>query len=198
MSDRLTLIAATHNPGKLPELRAGLSGLGVRVLSLAEAGLGEFEMPEETGKDFAENARIKARAVYEKCGRGVFADDSGLAVDALGGEPGVYSARYAPPGQRRRTVLAKLAGVGPSGRAARFVCAVCCILPDGRMIECSGSCEGSISLGILGEGGFGYDSIFIPRGYAETFGQLPPGVKEGMSHRAEALRALAEKLKEML
>lgn len=184
----MKFVIATHNAHKLEELRRILKPLGVSAdidPALPEA--------EETGATFAENAFIKADAACLFTGLPAIADDSGLMVDALGGEPGVYSARYAPVGQRKATVLKKLAGVPDERRGAQFVSSVCCVFPNGDRVTAEGICRGRIGDAPRGEGGFGYDPIFVTAD-GRTFAELSPQEKDAISHRGRALRAFAEKL----
>ena len=167
-------VLATHNPGKLAEMRAILSGLGVEAVSPAESGV-EVDV-EETGSTFAENAMLKAKAICAASGLPAIADDSGLCVDALNGGPGVYSARYGGEGldDRGRCMLLLRSLRGQTTRAAHFTCAVACAP--------------------LGEGGFGYDPVFLIPEKGKTFGQIGPEEKSKISHRGKALAAFAEKL----
>lgn len=189
-------IIATHNVKKLAELERILTPLGISVQTASQAG---FTLPEvdETGTTFAENARLKAESAMRATGRPAVADDSGLVVDALGGAPGVYSARYAGPdaGDRDRyeKLLRELADVPDDRRTARFVSAVCCVFPDGTSIDVTGACEGRIARAPRGDGGFGYDPVFLvgDRSYAE----LTDGEKDQISHRGRALRALQDALR---
>ncbi len=184
----MKFVIATHNAHKLEELRRILQPLGVEAdidPALPEA--------EETGVTFAENAFIKADAACAFTGLPAIADDSGLMVDALGGEPGVYSARYAPVGQRKATVLKKLAGVSEERRGAQFVSSVCCVFPNGDRVTAEGICRGRIGDAPRGEGGFGYDPIFVTAD-GRTFAELSPQEKDAISHRGRALRAFSEKL----
>ena len=184
----MKFVIATHNVHKLDELRRILAPLGVQAdidPALPEA--------EETGVTFAENAFIKAEAACAFTGLPAIADDSGLTVDALGGEPGVYSARYAPVGSRKQTVLNKLAGLPKEQRGAGFVSAVCCVFPNGDTVTAEGVCRGHIAEAPRGEGGFGYDPIFVTES-GQTFAELSPEEKDAISHRGRALRAFAEKL----
>ena len=194
----MRLVFATGNAGKLREAREILSPAGVEVLSPAQAGLapGDVEV-EETGKTFRENSLIKARHLHSLCGLPCFADDSGLAVDAIGGEPGIYSARYASLdggedhdfGSNMAKLLFKLQGVG--NRRARFVCAVTLIV-DGTPHFFDGTCEGSIALGESGSGGFGYDPVFVADAFPDrSLAELPEEDKNAISHRGEALRKMA-------
>lgn len=187
-------VLATHNPGKLAEMKAILSGLGVEVLSPAEAGV-EVDV-EETGSTFAENAMLKAKAVCAAAGLPAIADDSGLCVDALNGAPGVYSARYGGEGldDRKRCLLLLRNLRGQTTRAAHFACAVACAFPNGDTLEAEGRCDGAIAFAPLGEGGFGYDPVFLLPEKGKTFGQIGPEEKSAVSHRGKALAAFAEKL----
>jgi len=154
-------VLATHNPGKLAEMRAILSGLGVEAVSPAESGV-EVDV-EETGSTFAENAMLKAKAICAASGLPAIADDSGLCVDALNGGPGVYSARYGGEGldDRGRCMLLLRSLRGQTTRAAHFTCAVACAFPNGDTLEAEGRCDGAIAFAPLGEGGFGYDPVFL-------------------------------------
>ncbi|WP_297872316.1 XTP/dITP diphosphatase [uncultured Oscillibacter sp.] len=187
-------VLATHNPGKLAEMKRILSGLGVEVISPAEAGV-EVDV-EETGTTFAENAMLKARAVCAAAGLPAIADDSGLCVDALNGGPGVYSARYGGEelDDRGRYMLLLECMRGQTTRAAHFSCAVACAFPNGDTLEAEGRCDGSIAFSPIGEGGFGYDPVFLAPGKGKTFGQLTAEEKAEISHRGKALAAFAEKL----
>ena len=155
MSEKFVL--ATHNAGKLAEMKAILSGLGVEVISPAEAGA-DVEV-EETGSTFAENAMLKAKAVCAAAGLPAIADDSGLCVDALNGGPGVYSARYGGEDldDRGRYMLLLSGMRGQTTRAAHFSCAVACAFPNGDTLTAEGRCDGAIAFAPLGDGGFGYD-----------------------------------------
>lgn len=194
----MKLILASNNAKKLRELKAILSDMDVELLSQAEAGC-DFEV-EETGTTFAQNSYLKASAVYGATGLATIADDSGLMVEALGGEPGVYSARYAPGGhgapdsEKCRYLLSKLEG--EEHRDAKFVTNICCILPGGDMIRAEGECRGKIMTELKGEGGFGYDPVFMPCGFDKTMAELGTEVKNQISHRANALREFKKKLRE--
>lgn len=187
-------VLATHNPGKLAEMKAILSGLGVEVVSPAEAGV-EVDV-EETGTTFAENAMLKAKAVCAAAGLPAIADDSGLCVNALNGGPGVYSARYGGEGldDRGRCMLLLNSMRGQTTRAAHFTCAVACAFPNGDTLTAEGRCDGAIAFAPLGEGGFGYDPVFLIPEKGKTFGQIGPEEKSKISHRGKALAAFAEKL----
>lgn len=191
----MKLVAATGNPHKLKEIREILQG--VEVLSEAEAGFtGDVE---ETGETFLENALLKARAVGKATGLPALADDSGLAVEALGGAPGVYSARYAarfgPAGWtagNKALLLKNLHGV--ENRRASFVCAVALVYPDGRELTAEGYSYGRILTELRGDNGFGYDPLFFSDDLQKTFAEASEEEKNAVSHRARALAALREKL----
>lgn len=192
----MKLILASNNPKKLRELKAILSDMDVELLSQREAGC-DFEV-EETGTTFAENAYLKAKAVADATGVIAVADDSGLMVDALGGEPGVYSARYAPGGhdatdkEKYMYLLSKLEGV--TDRRAKFVSSICCIFPNGDIIRTEGEIHGEILPVPDGEGGFGYDPVFRPDGYEHSMAVLGAEVKNRISHRANALNKFRKEL----
>lgn len=192
----MKLILASNNQNKLRELKAILSDMDVELYSQREAGC-DFEV-EETGTTFEENAWLKAKAVFDATGIATAADDSGLMVEALGGEPGVYSARYAPGGheasdrEKYEYLLKKLDGV--EHRAAKFVSSICCIFPDGDVIRTEGECRGEILTQPRGDGGFGYDPVFKPEGYDKSMAELGTAVKNRISHRAVALSKFKEEL----
>lgn len=192
----MTLIAATGNRGKLVEIREILGPHFDRILSQKEAGI--LLDVEEDADTFAGNAMKKARAFCEATGMPSVADDSGLCVDALNGEPGVYSARYMGEGhtdaERSAFVLEKMKDVPEDRRSARFMCAAVIAFPDGTSITAVGSCEGKIAYEPAGENGFGYDPIFVPEGETRTFAQMTDGEKNAISHRGRAMRLLYEKL----
>lgn len=183
----MKVVLASHNKKKMVEMRTILSAMGVEVLSQAEVGV-DLE-PEETGTTFEENARIKARAVMEATGLPAIADDSGLMVDALDGQPGVYSARYGGPGLddtgRWQLLLKNMAG--QTNRACKFVSVICCAFPDGGEVMARGECPGTLAQGPSGDGGFGYDPIFYLPQLGKTMAQLTPEEKNKISHRARAL-----------
>ena len=197
------LVIATHNPGKLAELRELLAPFGISAASAGELGLPE---PAEIGATFGENARIKATAAAAAAQRPAFADDSGLAVEALGGAPGIHSARWAGPtkdfaGAMRRIEdeLEARGCVAPGARRAHFVCALCVAWPDGHLEEFEGRVDGALIWPPRGTAGFGYDPIFLPDHQARTFGEMTsddkhglPPLGPGLSHRARAFRQLAE------
>src|SRR6266568_7085389 len=197
------LVIATHNPGKLKEMRELLVPFGIGAISAAELGLNE---PAESGATFEANARIKARAAAASSDLPAFADDSGLTVDALDGDPGIYSARWAGPDKDFRRAmqavedkLRERGALARRRRKAHFVCALCLAWPDGHVEEFEAKVDGVLVWPPRGENGFGYDPMFLPTGHARTFGEmtnvekhgLPPRGK-GLSHRARAFLKLAE------
>lgn len=193
------LILASNNAKKLNELKAILSDMDLEILSQREAGC-DFEV-DETGTTFAENAYLKAKAVFDATGEAAVADDSGLMVEALDGEPGVYSARYAPGGhdasdeEKYMYLLSKLEGV--TDRRAKFVSSICCLLPGGAEIRTEGECPGQILTEPHGEGGFGYDPVFMPDGYDESMAVLGQETKNRISHRARALAKFKTELRNL-
>ena len=203
------IIAATRNPGKQREIARVLDQCNVRIAGLD--GFDDLPEPEETGETFGENARDKARYYARATGQWCLADDSGLAVDALGGCPGVYSARYGvdrcrPDASRGEIdqanndkLLAELADVPDEKRTARFLCHLALANPKGEiLLEATGTFEGKISQSPEGENGFGYDPYFTIIELHQTFGQLPPVVKKHLSHRARALERVTSKLVALL
>ena len=205
MSRKLTgpVVIATHNPGKLAELRELLAPYGIAAQSAGELGLSE---PKETGKTFAANARIKAMAAAKATDLPAFADDSGLVVNALGGEPGIHSARWAGEGKdfrgamnRIQTLLIERGAKAPAQRRAHFIAALCLAWPDGHVEEFEGRVDGTAVWPPRGEAGFGYDPLFMPDGFDRTFGQMSADEKhglppkgQGLSHRARAFVKLAD------
>ena len=201
ISDRLVI--ATHNIGKLKEMRELLAPHGVTAVSAGELGLAE---PEETGASFRDNARIKALAAATAAKLPAFADDSGLAVDALGGAPGIHSARWAGEprdfGRAMQKVEDELRARGAtvaSQRSAHFVSALCVAWPDGHIEEFEARVDGTLVWPPRGTAGFGYDPIFLPNGYDRTFGEMTAEEKHGLpprglglSHRARAFLELAQ------
>jgi XTP/dITP diphosphohydrolase len=197
------LVIATHNPGKLTEMRDLLAPYGIAAESAGELGLPE---PDETGKTFAANARIKAMAAAKATGKPAFADDSGLVVDALGGEPGIYSARWAGPDKdfrgamnRIQTLLIERGAKEPAQRRAHFIAALCLAWPDGHVEDFEGRVDGVAVWPPRGDAGFGYDPLFLPDGFDRTFGEMTaeekhglPPKGQGLSHRARAFVKLAE------
>ena len=194
------IVFATGNEGKMREVRLILQDLGFPVLSMKEAGV-SLDI-EENGTTFAENAMIKARAVWEKTGGIVLADDSGLLVDYLGGEPGVYSARYLGEDTsyeiKNQAIIDRLADAKEEERTARFVSAIAAVLPDGSELVTEGTVEGLIAHEPAGNGGFGYDPIFYLPEYGVTSAEIPIENKNEISHRGKALEAMKIKLRERL
>ena len=190
----MKFVLATHNPGKLREMGGILKDLGVEVVS--PAALGIPVDVEETGTTFLENALLKAKAICRAANLPAIADDSGLCVDALNGAPGVYSARYGGEGldDRGRCMLLLNSLRGATTRAAHFSCAVACAFPNGDTLTAEGRCDGSIAYAPLGDGGFGYDPVFLLPGTGKTFGQLSQEEKSAVSHRGKALKEFAGKL----
>jgi XTP/dITP diphosphohydrolase len=189
------LVVASHNPGKIREVEAFLRPFGLAVVAAPALGLDE---PEETGATFEENAAIKARAAAAAAQRPVIADDSGLVVDALGGEPGIHSARWAGADKdfaaAMRSIEERLEIVGattPDKRGARFVAVVCLAFPDGGEETFRGEVEGTLVWPPRGDNGFGYDPVFVPEGHNRTFGEMSPADKNALSHRWRALDAFA-------
>jgi XTP/dITP diphosphohydrolase len=188
------LLLASANQGKLRELRTILDGLPVELVGLAEAGLGDPPEVEETGDTFLDNALLKARAYAAWSGLAAVADDSGLEVDALGGAPGVRSARYAGQGAGDQAnldkLLAELSGVPPERRTARFRCAA--VLHDSGQgtWHAEAAWEGRVLEGPRGSGGFGYDPVFLPDGWDKTSAEVDQATKDAASHRGKAFRAL--------
>ena len=185
-----SLLLATRNPGKVKEITSILEGSGWSLCSLAE--FDGVESPEEIGDTYSDNAILKARSYALASGLSALADDSGLEVAALDGAPGVLSARYAGQGasdaNRRELLLSELAKTEDKDRNARFVAVVAIAAPDGTVLNVSeGICEGTITFAPRGHGGFGYDPLFIPNGYDQTFAELPQDLKNRISHRALAL-----------
>jgi XTP/dITP diphosphohydrolase len=197
------LVIATHNPGKLAEMRELLEPYGIDAISAGELGLAE---PDETGTTFRDNARIKAQAAAIAAKLPAFADDSGLVVDALDGEPGIYSARWAGPDKNFTGAMAmienKLKQCGattPSARQAHFVSALCVAWPDRHVEDFEARVDGVLVWPPRGDQGFGYDPMFLPDGHDRTFGEMPSEEKhglpprgKGLSHRARAFLKLAE------
>ena len=196
----MRVLLASGNRKKAAEIALILGELtGARFEVLTLADFPGLVSPEETGATFLDNARIKARAGASGSGLPTLGEDSGLAVDALDGAPGIFSARYAEGGDRARCdkLLHELASVPPGRRAARFVCAAVFALPDGREESSQGTCEGAIALEQRGAGGFGYDPVFLlPDG--RMMAELDPARKAAISHRGQALRQLAPKMVRLL
>ena len=199
MNEPSELLIATNNAGKVRELARALEDLPLRLRLLKD--FAEVSEPEETGETFAENAALKA--VYYSAHAGVLtlSDDSGLVVDALGGAPGVRSARYMGPdatyAERMNRLLEEIDATGDLARRARFVCVIAVAEPStGELITFEGRCEGRIARHPRGACGFGYDPVFIPEGHTQTFGELPDEIKQTISHRALAVREASRRLRE--
>lgn len=189
----MKLIVGTKNQGKIKELRELLADLPVEVFGLDE--FAHLSEPEETGATFAENAALKALFYARETGFLALSDDSGLEVEALGGAPGVYSARYAgenaTDAERTLKLLGEVAATNDTACRARFVCAVAVADPDGAVrFEAQGVCEGRLAQSVRGTNGFGYDPIFVPDGYEQTFGELSSVIKGKISHRARAIKKI--------
>ena len=193
----MKLVLASKNEKKLKEMQDILSHMGVEVC--LESAVGVDVNVEETGTTFEENSLLKAKAVMEASGLPAIADDSGLCVDALGGAPGVYSARYGGPGLddtgRYKLLLENMKG---QPRAAKFVSVITCCFPNGDVLTARGECPGTIAFAPMGEGGFGYDPVFFVPGLKKTFAQLTAEEKNAISHRGKALEAFRVKLEEYL
>lgn len=191
------IVLGTANPGKVNEIVKLWSDLPVRFVTKEQ--MDPWPDIVESGDTYLENALIKARALVEFSSKPVLADDSGIEIDALDGAPGVKSARFAGPGatdaQNNLRMAHLLRDVPMGSRTARYRCVAVLAKPDGTYLDAEGVCEGSIALVPEGEGGFGYDPWFVPAGQDKTFGQLSAEFKDSISHRGEALRRLAEKLK---
>lgn len=191
------IIFATGNAGKMKEVKMILEDLDAEILSMKEAGV-SLDI-EENGKTYEENALIKARAVAKATGEIVLADDSGLEVDYLNKEPGVYSARYmgedTPYSVKNAHIIELLDGVEPEKRTARFVCAIAAVLPDGREFTTRATIEGRIDYEEKGQGGFGYDPIFYVPEFGKTTAELTGEEKNKVSHRGKALQLMKEELK---
>ena len=190
------IIFATGNEGKMREVRMILGDLGIQVISMKEAGV--TAEADENGTTFEENAIIKAKEIMEKTGEIVLADDSGLEVDALGGEPGIYSARFMGYETsyhiKNNSLIERLEGKTGEERSARFVCAIAACFPDGRVLTTRGTMEGQIGYEEKGENGFGYDPVFYLPEYQCYSAELPLEEKNKLSHRGKALRLMKEAL----
>lgn len=193
------IIFATGNEGKMKEIRLILADLGLEILSMMEVGV-DLDIVED-GSTFGENAEIKARAVWERTGDIVLADDSGLVIDYLGGEPGIYSARYLGEETsyeyKNRVILERMDGVPGEERSARFVSAIAAVLPDGRVLHTEGGVEGLIAPEPAGNGGFGYDPIFYLPEYGMTSAEIPMELKNEISHRGKALAAMKDMIRKV-
>lgn len=207
------IVAATRNQHKIREIEQITSRFGMKIISRDEAGIPPVEIVED-GTTFEENSYKKAYEIMKLCGQITIADDSGIEADALGGAPGIYSARYAAmsddltedmaPGEdsddeeNNKKLMRLLAPFPYEERTGRFVSVITMVFPDGDFITARGTVEGHILLEERGEGGFGYDPMFVPEGYDKTFGELPAELKNRISHRANALKQLQQKLEEHL
>jgi XTP/dITP diphosphohydrolase len=186
------LVIASHNKGKIPEIAALMAPYGMELVSAADLDVPE---PEETGTSFAANAELKARFSADLTGLPALADDSGLCVDALDGDPGIFSARWAGEprdfGRAMELVESNLKAKGPdAGRDAHFVCALSICWPDGHVVTVEGRVDGHLVWPPRGDKGFGYDPMFQPIGHDISFGEMDPAAKHAMSHRADAFRKL--------
>lgn len=203
------IVAATQNRHKIREIEAITARFGMEMIGRDEAGLPDIEIVED-GLTFEENSYKKAYEIMKLCGRPTIADDSGLEVDCLGGAPGIYSARFAAidgldggaettadsdDRDNNRKLMALIKDIPYEERTARFVSVITLVFPDGEVISCRGTVEGHVIPEERGEGGFGYDPMFIPEGHDRTFGELPAELKNSISHRANALKLLDEKLR---
>ncbi|MDO5123726.1 MAG: RdgB/HAM1 family non-canonical purine NTP pyrophosphatase [Eubacteriales bacterium] len=194
----MDFLIASNNAHKVQEFKRILAPLGINAISAKEAGFDLGEVAED-GKTFRENAFIKAESAFLRTGLPSVADDSGLCVDALDGAPGIFSARYGGEGlsDRERTalLLKNMQDVPESQRTARFICSICCMINHEDVITLEGVCEGSIAFETCGDGGFGYDPVFITS-EGKCFGSIPAQEKDEVSHRGVALRSLFEILKD--
>lgn len=193
------IIVATGNEGKMREIRMIMKNLDIELVSLKEAGI-EADI-EENGTTFEENAIIKAKAIMELTGAVVMADDSGLEVDYINKEPGVYSARYlgkdTPYSVKNKNIIDRLVEAKGEERSARFVCAIAVAFPDGRILTSRGVIEGFIGYEEKGTNGFGYDPIVYVPEYGMTTGEMDPDFKNSISHRGKAIAKMTEQLKEL-
>ncbi len=187
------ILVASHNPGKVREIQDLLRPFDVEAISAAKLGL---EEPEETGRTFTENALIKAYAAAKQCGFASLSDDSGLCVEALDGEPGIHSARWAGAERDFNLAMAKvhaeLEKTAVDNRRAYFVCALCLVWPEGKAETFEGRVYGTLIWPPRGDKGFGYDPMFVPEGHHITFGEMEPDEKHAMSHRARAFEQLTD------
>jgi len=192
------IIFATTNPGKVREVREALRNFGIEVLPLKK---GKIPPPEERGETFCENAYEKATYYAKVLNEPVLAEDSGLEVDALGGKPGVYSSRFAGEGatdeENNRKLIEELKKLGLDSSPARYVSFLFLAFPEGMGLWSSGTVEGKVITSLRGEGGFGYDPLFIPEGYEKTMAELPLDEKNKISHRGRAIRKLVKLIKEV-
>jgi XTP/dITP diphosphohydrolase len=191
------IVAATQNKHKIKEIDAITSQFGMKIVARDEAGVPKVDVVED-GETFEENSYKKAYEIMKLCGKITIADDSGLVVDCLDGAPGVYSARFAgvdgDDEANNRKLVELIKDVPFEERTARFVSVITMVFPDGETVVARGEVEGNLVLEKQGENGFGYDPLFVPVGYDRTFGEIEPEIKNKISHRANALVALKEKL----
>jgi XTP/dITP diphosphohydrolase len=191
------IVAATQNKHKIKEIDAITSQFGMKIVARDEAGVPKVDVVED-GETFEENSYKKAYEIMKLCGKITIADDSGLVVDCLDGAPGVYSARFAgvdgDDEANNRKLVELIKDVPFEKRTARFVSVITMVFPDGETVVARGEVEGNLVLEKQGENGFGYDPLFVPVGYDRTFGEIEPEIKNKISHRANALVALKEKL----
>lgn len=197
--NNMKIVAATGNKHKIEEIESITKKFGMNVITKAEAGVGDLEV-EETGTTFEENSLIKAEAIMKATGMPAIADDSGLEADVLNGAPGVYSARFSGEGATDESNNAKLLklmeNIPDDERSARFVSVVTLCFPDGTVVAARGECPGTLRRSPRGDGGFGYDPLFVPVGYDKTYAEISAEEKNIISHRAKALGILRMKLKE--
>lgn len=200
MNKSAKIVAATGNKHKIEEIESITKKFGMNVITKAEAGVAELDV-EETGTTFEENSFIKAEAIMKATGMPAIADDSGLEADALDGAPGVYSARFsgedATDESNNIKLMQLMEDVPDDKRGARFVSVVTLCFPDGTVVSARGECPGTLRRSPRGDGGFGYDPLFVPDGYEKTYAELTAEEKNSISHRAKALEILRDKLKEM-
>lgn len=196
----MTVVAATQNKHKIQEIEAITKEFDINIISRQEAGVPDVEIVED-GTTFEENSYKKAYEIMKLCNMPAIADDSGLAVDALDGAPGIYSARFSgidgDDAANNRKLLELMKDMPIEKRTARFVSVITMVFPDGNTIVCRGECEGHIMFAESGDNGFGYDPLFRPVGYEVSFGQLTASEKNSISHRAKALILLREKLQKL-
>lgn len=194
------LVIASHNEGKVREIRELLVPFGISVVSAAEMNLPE---PEETGSTFAENALIKSESAAKLSGHYALSDDSGLCVEALDGAPGIYSARWAGKSKDFTVAMQKVhqelkeKHIEPEGQAAYFICVLALTSPDGKTKIFEGRIDGKLTFPGRGKNGFGYDPLFVPEGYTETFGEMDFTIKHAIGHRARAFARFVEYIKLM-
>jgi XTP/dITP diphosphohydrolase len=193
----MIVVAATQNKHKIKEMNAIIGSFGLELISRRDAGVPDYEV-EEDGGTFEKNSLIKAMEIHKACGMITIADDSGLMVDSLGGAPGVYSARFAgEDGNDRKNnekLLELLSGFPEKERGAKFVAVITMVFSEEEVLVARGECKGHILYDGKGENGFGYDPLFVPEGYDQSFAELSTDEKNRISHRAKALKALAEQL----